>query len=62
MDAERKKPGPDEERLKLDEDNWKEAAKKALKKERPEGGWPKGDDNEDDENESVDDELGQQSS
>ena len=36
-------PGPDPDRLKLDEDDWKEAAKKALKKERPEGGWPKPD-------------------
>lgn len=44
MDADQKKPGPQEERLKLDEDDWKEAAKKALKKERPEGGWPKLDD------------------
>ena len=37
------RPGPDPEHLKLDEDDWKEAAKKALKKERPEDGWPKPD-------------------
>lgn len=33
------KPGPDPERLALDGD-WKEATKKALKKERPPEGWP----------------------
>ena len=34
-----KKPGPDEERLKLDID-WEEAAKKVVKKEKPPEGWP----------------------
>lgn len=33
------KPGPDEERLKLDGD-WKDAMKKAIGNEKPEGGWP----------------------
>ena len=51
-DAKKKKPGPEAERLKLDEDDWEEAAKKALKKERPEGGWPKPDQNQGDENQS----------
>jgi hypothetical protein len=34
------KRGPKPERVKLDED-WEEAVKKALKKKRPESGWPK---------------------
>ena len=33
------KPGPEEEHLKIDGD-WKDAMKKSLEKERPEGGWP----------------------
>jgi hypothetical protein len=36
----RSKRGPRPDRVKLDED-WEEAVKKALKKKRPEGGWPK---------------------
>lgn len=35
----RAKRGPKPETLKLDGD-WKELVKKALGKERPEGGWP----------------------
>ncbi len=35
-----KNPGPKPERLKLEGD-WQQAAKKALKKKRPKGGWPK---------------------
>lgn len=36
---ERRTPGPQPDRLKLNGD-WKDAAKKALKKERPPEGWP----------------------
>jgi len=36
------KPGPEEERLKLEGD-WQDNIGKALKKKRPDGGWPKGD-------------------
>ena len=39
----KKKPGPEAERLKLDMD-FDEAAKKLLRKKRPEGGWPDPDD------------------
>jgi len=40
MDAERKnKPGPEPDRLVIDDD-WEDAAKKAVKKERPKEGWP----------------------
>ena len=38
------KPGPEEDRLKIEGD-WKDAMKKSLEKERPEGGWPMGDTN-----------------
>ncbi len=34
------KPGPEPERLKLDE-GWETAAKRALQKKRPKKGWPK---------------------
>jgi hypothetical protein len=40
------KPGPKEERLKLDMD-WEEAAGKLVKKKRPEGGWPDPDEDQD---------------
>ena len=33
------KPGPKEDRLKL-EGPWEEAVKKLVRKEKPEGGWP----------------------
>ena len=33
------KPGPEPERLKIEGD-WEEAVKKAMKKPRPDGGWP----------------------
>ncbi len=42
MDGKRDKPGPDPDRLQIDEDNWEEAVKKALEKKRLPGGWPKG--------------------
>ena len=35
------KPGPDEERLKIEGVDWKEAAKRAMSKEKPPEGWPK---------------------
>lgn len=34
------KPGPEAERLVI-EGNWKDAIKKAFKKEKPASGWPK---------------------
>ena len=37
---EKPKPGPEAESLKLD-GNWKDRLAQALKKARPEGGWPK---------------------
>ena len=39
----KKKPGPEEERLKLDMD-FDEAVKRLLQKKRPEGVWPDPDD------------------
>lgn len=35
------KPGPEPERLEI-EDEWESAVKKALEKKRPAGGWPSG--------------------
>lgn len=35
-----KRPGPDPERLKIDEEDWEDAVKRALEKEKPEEGWP----------------------
>jgi hypothetical protein len=43
MTDEKRKPGPEPERVKTDLD-WEDAVKKALKKKRPEGGWPKPED------------------
>ncbi len=40
-DGKDKKPGPDEERLKLDGVDWEDAIGHALKKKRPADGWPK---------------------
>jgi len=34
------KRGPKPNQLKIDADNWEDVVKKALKKERPEEGWP----------------------
>ena len=40
MDAKpKRKPGPEPDHLKIDDD-WEDAAKKAIKKERPIEGWP----------------------
>lgn len=36
----KKPPGPEPERLKIEGD-WQDAMKQALKKPRPPGGWPK---------------------
>ena len=47
QDDEQQKPGPDEERLNIDED-WEEAAKKMAQKKRPKDGWPKSDDSQQD--------------
>lgn len=38
----KRKTGPEPERLKLDEKDWKEAVKKALPRKRPAKGWPGG--------------------
>lgn len=41
MDEEKKTPpGPEPERVRIDGD-WEDAVKRALKKPRPKGGWPK---------------------
>ena len=45
-EPDQKQPGPDPERLKLDDEDWGDAVGKALKKPRPKGGWPKSDDKE----------------
>lgn len=37
------KPGPEPERLKLPDEDWKEAIRRALEKERPLEGWPERD-------------------
>lgn len=34
-----KKPGPDPERLKLDEDDWEDAVEKSFGKGKPPPGW-----------------------
>ncbi len=39
MGDEKKKPGPEPERVKIDGD-WTDAMKKAMEKEPPPGGWP----------------------
>jgi hypothetical protein len=45
-----KKPGPEEDRLKLDGD-WEESISEAMKKKRPEEGWPNR--NDDSENQDA---------
>ena len=49
------KPGPEPDRLIFDDD-WEDAAKKAVKKERPKEGWPdhENDTKEDEQNFSED--------
>lgn len=42
-----KRPGPRPDRLKVDKD-WEEAVADALKKKRPDGGWPEPKDREPD--------------
>jgi len=39
-DKPKKQPGPEPDRLKLDEEDWEEAVKQAMQKKRPKGGWP----------------------
>ena len=39
MAKKKPKPGPEPDRLKLEGD-WKKAVGKAVRKKRPEGGWP----------------------
>ena len=46
------KPGPEPERVKVDGD-WKDAVALALRKKRPKGGWPRGDDRHDDDLDAV---------
>lgn len=36
-----KKRGPKEDRIIIQNSDWKDAVGKALKKKRPESGWPK---------------------
>ena len=40
MNSNDKNPGPDPDRLDVEEEDWQEAVKKALKKEKPPEGWP----------------------
>jgi len=39
----RKKRGPKPNYLRLDDENWEDALKKAITKKKPEKGWPKKD-------------------
>ncbi len=34
-------PGPDPDRLKITDEDWQDAVDRALRKPRPEDGWPK---------------------
>jgi hypothetical protein len=34
-------PGPRPNHLNIDDENWEDAAKRALQKKKPKGGWPK---------------------
>ncbi len=47
MTENKEKRGPKPERVKIDED-WEDAVKTALEKKRPEEGWPKDGDVQDD--------------
>lgn len=40
-EKQRPKPGPEPDRLKLDEADWEKAVERALRKKRPKEGWPK---------------------
>lgn len=42
MSGNSKRPGPEPDRLRLDNEDWEDAVGEALNKQRPEGGWPKG--------------------
>ena len=37
----KKQRGPKADHLKLDEENWESALKKAISKKKPASGWPK---------------------
>lgn len=41
-----RQPGPDPERLKLPHEDWEEAVREALEREKSEEGWPEEDDQE----------------
>lgn len=41
MAKDNKKRGPKTNCLKIDEKNWENSLKKAVRKEKPKGGWPK---------------------
>ena len=43
MDDPKKKPGPKEQHLEIEADDWEEAIGKAVKKPKPAEGWPKHD-------------------
>jgi hypothetical protein len=44
IDPDPKKPGPDPNRLNIDEsEGWEKAVNRALRKRRPKDGWPKPD-------------------
>ena len=47
-DDPKRKPGPEEDRLKIEGD-WEDAMKQAMQKPRPEGGWPDDDEQDNDE-------------
>lgn len=57
MSEEKQKSGPEPERLKIEED-WEDAIDKALRKKRPEEGWPHEKQPKSDEKPHSDDETG----
>lgn len=40
-DKKKQKPGPNPDKLKIDDENWEDAAKTAIQKKKPKEGWPK---------------------
>ena len=54
QDDPKKKPGPEEDRLKIEGD-WEDAVAKAMGKPRPKEGWPDQDKQQDDDEETPTD-------
>ena len=41
MSKDKKKRGPKPNRLKIEDESWENAIKKAIQKKKPKNGWPK---------------------